>query len=69
MPSRDGFETWLEYEVALSALLILAAITVGAGRILVALLRQAPLTTVELVLYGGLVLLAGSFGALRWLNR
>ena len=74
MPSREGFETWMDYEILISVALIvvflvLSAVVLG-GRFLLGYLRSLSLSQTQFTLYllsfclGGTLLmiwLAGRF--------
>lgn len=50
MPSREGFETWFDYELLLLGIAILAATLYFAGRVVLGVLRDASIDAVELLL-------------------
>lgn len=49
MPSREGFETWFDYELLLFGIAILAATLYLAGRVVLGILRDSSIDASELL--------------------
>ena len=49
MPSREGFETWFDYELLLLGIAILAATLYVATRVVLGILRNGSIDPVELL--------------------
>ena len=69
MPSREGFETWLEYEFLIFKLVIAGSILYWVGQRLLDYLSRSAFSTGQIIIYtsGTVVLL--SIGLAWWFGR